>query len=223
MTAISPTGQENIVEAVKEVVPVEVRPEPTLVSTKSIRNPRKKSKDLLVPTTMQLTHHIITKITSLKNKAYISFLYLTGCRVSEIVGIKERGIPPICASQLEVHGDILVVNNVHILKRREVMVKNIPIPMKKERELVLAFLQYASQRPIDEPLFPFGRRRALEIVKQELGSEYFNHYLRHCRVTRLTTDYGFNSNELVAFIGWKDSRQASIYSHLNWKDLAKKF
>lgn len=190
-------------------------------------------KDINIPTTNELTL-LISRITNLKHRAMFSFMYLSGRRISEIVGIKneqkggdEYKIKPIAKYQLErlntQNGTpTLRVSNVIILKRREIFKQPVPIPVNKESELLRFIEEYTNTLSLDQSLFAYNRKYVWTLSKQYFGNQYYNHFFRHCKATRLKLDNNFDSEELRQFFGWKDSRMASTYAHLSWENLADK-
>ena len=94
-------------------------------------------------------YEIIDKIDqaeTLRDKALISFLYLTGARIEEVVKYQKPNKPrlpgesyyklmgePIRKKQLEFKEDVILVQNVRSLKRRGYKPRTIPI-FKAERE-----------------------------------------------------------------------------------------
>lgn len=169
---------------------------------------------------IETLHNKISQMHMLRDKAFISTLYLTGARISEIVWKLRK-------EQLKVLKDvntgkiILIFKQVVILKRRKKNVyKNIPVIGEKELPLINYLLEYSKYFNDQDRLFQIGRMQGWRIVYKCLGA--FPHYLRHLRATHLVTEYGFHGEELQHYLGWSDTRPASIYIHLNWMDLAKK-
>jgi len=188
---------------------------------------------------------LIERINLIKtpmNKALISFLYLSGCRISEVVGTKKvikkykkEGkvktlidtihieVPPIYKEDIEYipEQEMLLVTNAPCLKRRDGVPRRIiPIKYTKEPELFNNFIAYYNSLPVLEPLFSITRQRAWQIVKKEL--KQFNHYLTHSRCTHLVTRNNFTDADLKQFRGWASTAPATIYTHLRWQDIAKK-
>lgn len=184
----------------------------------------------------------INKIESTRDKALASFIYLSGARISEILGTKKtmkfyKGtgqdrvlereesikIEPLKKENIEVlyTDDILLIHQVVCLKRKHSIPKRtIPIIISKEKAFVDIFLEYYNGLKEGEILFDISRQRAWQIISKELN--LYNHYLIHERTTHLVTHSGFTDLHLQRFRGWKDTRPASIYTHLNWQDLANK-
>lgn len=53
------------------------------------------------------------------------------------------------------------------------------------------------------------------------GFKLHPHYLRHCRLTHLVTEYDYDVVQLTQFAGWTDFTPAMIYLQLNWRNLIK--
>ena len=220
----------------------------------------------------------------LRDRALIAAIYLSGCRIREIIGIKckdeiirlrqrnkelkakliieknkktqtrlekqiklviERGQrikkklehdpesyyrEPLRKYQLRrvIDGKykFLQIEGLSVLKRREKarVLKNPPMSYHKEKAFIDVLWKYKGVLPKDESvLFSFSRRQALRIIKKAFGDEFFPHYLRHLRVTRLIgPEYGFNLEETRVFLGSKSASSLEPYSHLATSDIRKK-
>jgi len=184
----------------------------------------------------------------LRDQALVSFLYLTGCRVEECCKYIKEYLPnrtlkpmdkelgkrveveapqdrkfvgkPIQKKQIEFEDDVMIIRNVRILKRKQVLIRDIPILVwEKERAFINIIREYLRTIGDDTPLFDITRQRAYQILSS-VG--LFPHWLRHIRATHLVRDYGFNTEHLRQFTGWTDQRPAATYVHLNIKDLVQK-
>ena len=91
--------------------------------------------------------------------------------------------------------------------------KRIPIPLDKEESLLGLLQEYLDTLQADEPLFPFSKSKAEEIIKRTTGMN--PHFLRSIRATRLVIDYNFNEFKLQQYMGWSDGRPAARYVSLN--------
>lgn len=186
--------------------------------------------------------------TQLRDKAFISYLYLTGCRVEEACKyIREKNrsrtitstdaegrkvrIPqpifksklegePIKRKQFEFKGDVMIVHSVRCLKRRKKVTRPIPIvALPEERPFINHIIRYLKTLEPEDDLFPFIRKRANQILETV---DLYPHYLRHLRATHLVTDYNYDTEHLKKFFGWASSETASNYVHLNVEDLITK-
>lgn len=182
-----------------------------------------KAKDGSIPAFERFQiKEAILKLPSLKEKALVSFLYLTGCRISEVVRFtkhKELVGSPILKKQIEVRPNLIIIYNVRVLKLKDSRIhKSIPLIRNElENYFIDNFLEYYITLPNeDSPLWDHTRKWAYETLAK-VG--LFPHLLRHSRVTSLVKDYNFTTARLMQFIGWKDSRTSQQYTHLNITDL----
>lgn len=183
-----------------------------------------------------------------RDRAFICFLYLTGCRVEEVTkyvkeknlklqktvkqqdGRKEKVSQPIVANsleglpitkkQLEFQEGLMIVRGVRCLKRKVKALRSIPVVYKpQEMPFITILLDYVNKLSDEEELFPIGRSWSYQLL-EKVG--LFPHYLRHIRLTHLAIDYSFSEMELQRFTGWTDGRPTKAYVHLNVSDLIEK-
>lgn len=168
-------------------------------------------------------------IKSKRNAALAAFIYLTGCRISEIVGKTKKAkqgpveIRPLQVDDIEVlpNEGLVLVHNVACLKRRdEVPRRTIPIVIETEREFIAVFDEYFKHLQPGQPIFKITRQRAWQIMNKELG--LFTHFLIHERCTHLVSYKGFTDLDLKQFRGWSNTVPAATYTHLNYRDIAAK-
>jgi len=203
---------------------------------------KRRTVDDLQPMTREELLVKIRAINNIRDRALAAFIYLSGCRISEIVGkIKHIGIyqsnnnvskrigtaksieiKPLCKENLVKHEeDIIVIENVPCLKwRKSLMYRNVPIRISSDNDFLELFMPYYNTLPPGSQLFKISRQRAWQIINKHLG--IFTHALIHKRCTDLVTLKGFPDQYLKQFRGWKDSRYAQTYTHLNWHDVAQK-
>lgn len=200
-------------------------------------------------------YQLLDKINSLdgnnalRDKALISFLYLTAARIEEVCKYIIEKNPsrvttkkdefgrkikyknpiearvfmgnPIKKNQIELRDNVIMILDVRTLKRRDKRVRNIPIVVKpQEKPFINMFgAYYNTLKGADAPLFPITRARAYQILSR-VG--LFPHYLRHARNTHLVVDYGFTTEYLQKYNNWKDSKSAQAYVNLNLSDVIEK-
>jgi len=194
-------------------------------------------------------YEVLDKIKEmeLRDRALVCFLYLTGCRIEEACKfIKETNprrilikkdnkgnrveVPmpidrkmvgtPITKKQIEIENDVMIIRNVRILKRKKMMIRDIPVIIwDKEMPFIDTVKEYIDSLKDDDFLFDMTRQRGHQILAE---ANLFPHWLRHIRATHLVRDYGFNTEHLRQFTGWTDSKPAAQYVHLNVDDLLAK-
>lgn len=170
---------------------------------------------------------LINNINNERTKALVSFLYLTGTRISEVVGDDNRDIGGIKRNQIEFvkhqGKDFIFVRNIFTLKKKIYAPRTVPIMIDKEIPYLKPFLNYITKRPDNKRIFPIGRTTAYRNIREETG--LFAHYFRHLRNTHLVTipEYkNINTKELTELNGWSDGRMAESYVHLSARDTATK-
>jgi len=179
---------------------------------------KRRNPDLMRMPSRQELLNVINKILNLEERAFICFLYLTGARVSEIC----QRVKKYQLEYANIKGTpFLIVNNVYTEKRRTPVFRRVPIPLtKRESGFLKPFLDYVEHLGKDDVLFDFDRKKAWQIIRSK--TYLFPHYLRHIRLTHLKIEHGFDALDLKQFTGWKDTRPAETYAHLDVKNIAEK-
>ncbi len=149
-----------------------------------------------------------------QEKVLFLLTYLTAGRISEVVSLIKENF-----EITKKDGSDYLTVQLENRKHRKRKFKTIPIPLVREKELVEPVLDYLSV--ISGPnLFKFKTtRRARQIIDK---SGMNPHWLRHIRLTHLTTIYDMKEVQIQMFAGWTDTRPSAVYSELNWFDIAKK-
>lgn len=202
---------------------------------------KRKSDEVQILTRPELLLRI-NSMPNLRNKALACFIYLTGCRISEVLGtmktytkyegsgkdkvklgIEKVTLLGMTKENIEINlvHNIIWVHNVPCLKRREkIPRRTIPIIINQEAGFVEPFLEYYNTLQPGQKLFDISRVHAWRIMYKNLG--LYNHFLIHERCTHLTVQKNFTALDLMKFRGWSSTLLASTYAHLNSQDLAEK-
>ena len=165
---------------------------------------------------------------SLRDQALICFLYLSACRIEELVKFIKDGKllgEPIVKNQIEETTEkgvpLIRINGVRCLKQKKKRTRTIPLYRNKlDVYFFDTIKQYLDSIVVLETrLWDFTRQRGHQILSK-VG--LFPHLLRHARVTHLVRDYDFSVPHLQMFTGWSRSDTAMAYTHLNIKDIINK-
>lgn len=163
----------------------------------------------------------------IRDTALFCLLYLTGARVGEVTKrVRKKDF-----EQVKLKDKNFFVISLFTEKNKRHPIRRIPINTERENELMKYVLDYLELLKDEDVLFPFTIQRAWQIVSKilikykKVSKNKFlnaNHFLRHCRLTHLVVNYDFNDQDLVKYCGWTNSIPATVYSHLRYKDLARK-
>lgn len=177
-------------------------------------------------------------LLTLKVKALCSFIYLTGCRREEAVGLYspysyKKIYPGVKAKQFSFNEyyrnkRYVVIKNIAVFKTRpkpnkkgEVVytTRNVPILYEDESELLKYIIDYYNYKKEDDEteIFDMSTSAVFRYFKRFMG--FHPHLARHCRCTHLVEMYGFDPLKLQSYMGWTNSDMASRYTHLNWHSL----
>ena len=174
-----------------------------------------------------------------KIKALFYLCYLSGARVGEAIKLTRRDI--------KIVNEAMVIS-LYTEKHKGNPTREIPIVIIEnknhisyntiEREMANVILDYIKDIPPEANLFPHSRQSVFNMfVRYFFTNVRFKHegnivdtqlkrinphYLRHCRITHLRKEYGYDALDLVRFAGWTDTRPATVYLHLGHKELSKK-
>ena len=203
---------------------------------------KKRKFDQMHKMTKPELYNKIAAMPNQRDRALAAFIYLTGMRISELLGTMKviktfegKGenrtlisqqkviIQPLLQDNIEIikAEDLILVHQVPCLKhRKNIPRRNIPIIISKEYDFAKLFADYYYTILPGHPLFTIKRKRVWQILSKELG--IYAHYLIHERCTDLVTYKNFTDSDLKQFRGWSSTAPASIYTHLNYQDIARK-
>jgi integrase/ribosomal protein L40E len=177
---------------------------------------RKLPEELLTPIEIRA---MVDAMDSLRDRALISILYESGCRLSEVVRLKQKNVV------IDQYGATILVDG-KTGQRRIRLIDSSP-------DLLLWLNNHPRKGP-EKPLwtnhqFPEkaleerGLQYLVKFAAKRAGIEknVFTHLLRHSRFTRLAED--FSESDLKVMGGWSgDSRMTGVYVHRSGADIDKK-
>jgi len=176
---------------------------------------QKEWKEKEVPTQEEL-YNTIMRSNSLKNRAFLSLLYLTGGRVSEVTNwnkddYKIEDTPT---------GQILRIKLIN-LKSKNIKKKYLPIPLWKKYEHAFwdNIQLYIDLLHVEDKPFNFSKTRGWQICREVIGCN--THYIRHIRVTHLRLIHNVRPEFIQLFAGWKDLQPYTAYAEFRWYDIAE--
>jgi integrase len=157
----------------------------------------------------------------LRHRALFTILYLSNCRVSEIMRrLKKKDIITETIQDTDgLNRPYMLFTNLYTAKNRQHPLRNIPVNILKEQQLADVVNEYLAEYNDEDILFDFSIQRAWQIIKKLANIK--PHILRHSRLTHLVTEYGLSDSALKRMAGWSDTRMSATYTHLNWRDIAR--
>ncbi len=145
----------------------------------------------------------LEQVTNNNDRMLIIFLWMTGCRISEALGVLKK--------------DIDLQNNtiqLRWLKSRKYNYRN--IPMHPQLKQLLSF--YLAPIKAEDKVFPFSRQRAFQITQKWLGAS--PHKLRHSFAVHYLRSGG-ELFDLHLLLGHSKIQTTMEYTKIVPKDLAK--
>lgn len=172
----------------------------------------------------------IQNIQNPRNRALAAILYLSGARVTEIVGRLEKGsvitysVPPLKRKEIklyELSGEkIVLLENIRVIKGKQLRYRTTPHPVTKEGKFLECAKEHLDSLTPEDIVFKMKRGTAHYLIKKETG--YFPHYLRHLRASHLVLNYGFGQHDLMEYFRWEGVNMPNKYVHLRPVDLINK-
>ncbi len=143
--------------------------------------------------------NMIAQADSLRDKALIGILYLTGCRISEALGLQKQDI--------YIKRKRMVISLV-TLKRQDGLRRDLII--STEAPFMELIEEYWNSMPDPESsLFPISRQHAWRIITKNNELAYC-HWFRHTRLTKLAM-IGATEAQLRQWTGWRELKNADTY------------
>jgi len=168
-------------------------------------------------------YRLIRAAETPRDRGFISSLYLTAARISEILKLRKNDLKLI-----EYNGSKYIIVRLETLKRREYSERLIPIPLEDVFTApILRYLRCVERG--DARLYPFTRRWGHRTVREAAvragvrNGHVWPHLLRHSRITELAPH--LSQIELAIYAGWalpKTLGPMRRYIHLDWRSYAHK-
>jgi integrase len=174
---------------------------------------RENQKQLPKIITREDLMKLLQACKTIRDKALLSVLFESGCRVGEILNLKMRDV------EFDEYGAVLIVQGK--TGSRRVRICNKAVEYLKE----WYYVNHPTKNP-DSKLFPFNYRALEKSLKKvaeraNLGKEVHFHMFRHGRATELANK--LTEQELDVFMGWQiGSKMPRVYCHLSGRDIERK-
>jgi len=167
----------------------------------------------------------LAKSANPSDRGFISLLFLTGGRISEVLSLRRENFT------FSEHPDLIVVKKMKVKKKKKKTRRSFPIrtddPLVPEARSLIVRTKGR--------LFDFSRSTAHRKVRKagsKIGgkvpfselpcSELCAHHFRAIRACHLVEKYDFGEFHLNQFFVWGGETEASKYASMGWRDLARK-
>ena len=174
---------------------------------------------------------MVDKTSGLEHKAFLSILYCTGARPSEISGDNIRGLKGMTLDDIR-FGEKEVTffvpvskirQHIYSVEKRQLTLEFDPTNVDYPIEIIIKFLERKMKEAqgedgnvdFDKPLFDFSRKTGYNIVSRAskyIGKEICPYNFRHSRLTQLS-EQGAGLETLMYFKGSKNIRSIQPYLH----------
>ncbi len=188
------------------------------VSTTVNNNNHKLPSDILTP---EEINKMIRMASNPRDKAFVSMLYESGCRISELANVKIKDI------QFDKYGAIVFVSGKTGDRRIRLIISVLYLeswlsyhPTKEDSDSYL-FVSYANNnkgRPLTYQTF---RRILIKLAKRACINKPVNpHIFRHTRATHLANK--LTEAQMNVIFGWRQgSKMPATYVHMSGRDIDK--
>ncbi len=163
--------------------------------------------------TREKINDVISNIKDKKHRAFLSLLYLTAGRISEVLEVKKLNITNFVSK-----GVVYLKTKMINEKNRNIKTKD--VPFVEEDVLVKNILDYKKDLKYHQKLFDFSRVTGWRLLVKYTG--LWPHSFRHFRLTELAVVYDFNEIDLMKLAGWSTPTMARIYVRKKVADIADK-
>jgi integrase len=186
----------------------------------TMKNKHKLPEELL---TQEEIERMVEACNNIRDRTLISVLYESGCRISELLGLKIKNV------QFDEYGAILIIPNgktgsrrIRIINSAVLLKSYIESHLIKEEQGWLWITNFNRKNGNHKcSLLNSGSVR--KILKQSakqsgIQKNVYPHLLRHSRATHLANI--LTEAQMKEFFGWtQGSNMASIYVHLSGRDV----
>lgn len=176
--------------------------------------------------------HIMKKILIPRDRLFLSLLYCTGARPSEVSGDPQRNVKGMCFDDIEIDNEEGVIifhvpvskvqKNVYAVEKRRLVLEYDPADVDLAIRMIINNLSDVISRreksndfsPTDQ-IFTFCRKTGYNIVERAgkmIDKELCPYNFRHSRLTQLS-EQGAGIETLMYFKGSRDTKSISNYLH----------
>lgn len=177
----------------------------------SVKKNRLRTPEVL---TKEEIERMIDVCKNTRDKAFISVLYESGCRIGEIMNLRK------CDAQFDEHGAVLMVNGKTGFRR--VRVLNNTAMLLSRWMYTIPDNSHVWVNKNGKLLSYWYVKKVLKrlAVKVGITKRIYPHLFRHSRATFLSQF--LSDAQMKVFFGWtQGSDMASVYVHLSGKDIDK--
>ena len=194
-----------------------------------------KKKPIPFPVPMEDMYELGRHYPQQDIRARFYILYVYGARISEGLSVR--------AGDLEIQekdGREALIATIKTEKNRSMPFRILPCYLDGiEKPMVKYILNYIEPLKRNTALFEVSRQVACNTLRTQTinvkavqmqpetkiielpNFRVHPHYLRHCRASHGVSYYGWREAELMIFMGWTSTDQASVYVQLDYSDLLK--
>lgn len=150
------------------------------------------------------------KYLSLEYQSFLTFLYLTGCRLNEVLSRNKR--------DFIIEDDLLVVT-IPASKKGERDFLELELSWPYVSEFIVPYVE--SVRGKDKRVWQFTARTAQRLVKKIFGDKYYPHYFRLNAAVSFCRNPDTSIQNIKAWFGWKRIETINKYMGLARRDVSE--